>query len=157
MNALLYQASGPSLPGIFLCVVLEAVAGLFRSPPARTEHGVGPRRGVKRKDGERSSAGAACRSVSPASSHILSHQIKERQVTEDGSRAAVSPFRPPTAIISAHFLSSFFLYPMMPRCVVWRQPQKMRGCRQPETQRMHPSVRNVCACVCVCMYLVKGG
>lgn len=64
----------------------------------------------KNKKGERSSAGAACRLVSPALSHILSHQMKMRQVAEDVSRAVVSPFRPPTALISAHFLDFFFSF-----------------------------------------------
>lgn len=91
-NTLLHQASGPSLPGISHCVVLGTVAGAFLQQRWNTA-AVGPQRAVKKKEGECSSAGAACRLVIPASSHILSHQIKERQVTEDGSRAVVPLFR----------------------------------------------------------------
>lgn len=64
----------------------------------------------KNKKEERSLAGAACRLASPATSHILGHQMKARQVAEDGSRAVVSLFRPPRTLISAHFLDLFSLF-----------------------------------------------
>lgn len=150
-NALLHRAEGPESAGNLSLSILKGVAAgfgsVFLSPSLHQQ-----RLNTAWK-GERSSAGAACRLVAPAPSRILSHRMKERQVTEDGSRAVVSEFRPPAAQIPAHSLDfSFFfvgIFPMMPRCVVWRQPQKMRGCRQPETRRMHPSVKHVCVCVCV--------
>lgn len=37
-----------------------------------------------------------------------------------------------------------FFIPMMPWCVVWRQPQKRRGCRQPETNTCTPLLDYVC-------------
>lgn len=48
-----------------------------------------------------------------------------------------------------------FFLPMMPWCVVWCQPQKRRGCRQPETNTCTPLWICVCYRVNVFSIYVK--
>lgn len=48
-------------------------------------------------------------------------------------------------------IRGLFILPMMHWCVEWRQPQKRRGCRQPETNTCTPLLVYVCVGMRVCL------